>query len=138
MKMLFKALSLLLAILMCTGVFAACSEPELSGSTPNENSSANSATSADVSEGNGLNYGPADYGTFPYENQTLSGDPIRILCVDTERHKYGLQQFSYIEELEESIFLRLDYVYRQQLAWLLKPYSRFLNEHYVHLYRYSC
>ena len=100
MKMLFKALSILLAVLMCTGVFAACTEPELSGSTPNENSSADSATSADVSEGNGLNYGPADYGTFPYENQTLSGDPIRILCVDTERHKYGLQQFSYIEELE--------------------------------------
>lgn len=101
MKMRIKALCLMLAVIMCAGVFAACGGPELSNSTPNNDTSVNSdSASGDVSDENKLNYGPADYGTFPYANQKLNGDPIRILCVDTERHKYGLQQFSYIEELE--------------------------------------
>ena len=97
MKLQIKVLSLILAVLMCTGVFAACSDTE---SAVSENASDN-ATSSTVSTEEGFSYGPADYGTFPYENEDYSNSaPIRILCVETERHKYGVQQFSYIEELE--------------------------------------
>ena len=94
MKKLFRAFSLMLAILLCASIFAACNNE-----TANESSAVSSNVSTPSRED--FNYGPADYGEFPYKDQNYSGsDPIRILCVETDRHKYGLQQFSYIEELE--------------------------------------
>ncbi len=97
MKMQIKVLCLILAVLMCTGAFAACSDSDTSVS----DSASSNAASDTVSKEEGFSYGPVDYGTFPYANESyMNSDPIRILCVETERHKYGVQQFSYIEELE--------------------------------------
>ena len=97
MKMLTKMLSLILAILMCAGIFAACSDASTEVS---DNASSDNASNT-VSKEEGFSYGPVDYGEFPYKNENYEGsDAIRILCVETDRHKYGVQQFSYIEELE--------------------------------------
>lgn len=94
MKKFSRAFSLMLAILLCASVFVACN---------NEKADESSAVSNDVSASSSenFNYGPADYGEFPYKDMKLNADePIRILCVETDRHKYGLQQFTYMEELE--------------------------------------
>ncbi len=97
MKKQIKALCIVLAAVMCVGAFAACTEVE---STVSEATSSN-AVSDTVSQEEGFSYGPVDYGTFPYANENYEGsNAIRILCVDTERHKYGVQQFTYMEELE--------------------------------------
>lgn len=93
MKKYFKVFSLILAVLMCTGVFAACN------SGTDESSSVSTSDSGTVNEK--FSYGPADYGEFPYKDKNYEGsDPIRILCVESARHKYGEQQFVYIEEQE--------------------------------------
>ncbi len=80
MKKRFRSLCLILAVLFCMGVFAGC------------NSGDNTSNGSGTGEG-------ADE-AFPYSMQLDPKDPIRILCVDTERHKYGVQQFDYLEELE--------------------------------------
>lgn len=97
MKMQAKALSLILAVLMCTGILAACTDGNVTVSDP----AASNTVSDTVSKEEGFSYGPVDYGTFPYENESYDGSAaIRILCVEGERHKYGVQQFTYLEELE--------------------------------------
>ena len=46
-------------------------------------------------------YGPVDYGEFPYAGMNLDPDsPIKVLCVETARHIYGEQQFTYNAEKE--------------------------------------
>ena len=97
MKRHIKVLSLILAVLMCMGIMASCTEPEttVSDTTSSEN------VSDTVSKEEGFSYGPVDYGTFPYESEKYEdGEALRILCVATDRHKYGVQQFTYLEELE--------------------------------------
>ncbi len=77
---------MLLAVLLCAGIFAACGGD---GETTSNTSAAASAPTTDDNE----------YGEFPYADKNFEGsDPIRLLCVETARHKYGEQQFSYIEE----------------------------------------
>lgn len=97
MKKQVKVFSLLLAVFMCIGIMASCTESEttVSDTASSEN------VSDTVSKEEGFSYGPVDYGTFPYENEKYEdGKAIRILCVETDRHKYGVQQFTYLEELE--------------------------------------
>lgn len=93
MKKRIKVLCLILAVMFCASALVACNGGETA-----ESSAPSSQSSAAADEG--FSYGPADYGEFPYKDQKYEGDPIRILCVWTDRHKYGVQQFSYIEELE--------------------------------------
>ena len=93
MKNRVRLLCFVMSVLMCASILVACKGNESDVSTP--------STSTDVSVGESLNYGPADYGEFPYKDQNYEGsEPVRILCIETDRHKYGLQQFAYIEELE--------------------------------------
>lgn len=94
MKSIIRIFSMILALVLCLGALAACNGSE---------GGSNSSTAPEISETSEreYNYGPVDYGEFPYADQNYEGsDPIRILCVNTERHKYGVQQFTYIEELE--------------------------------------
>lgn len=94
MKKQIRVLCLILSIVLCAGVFAACDKGE------DDNSQA-ASEAVSVPEKETYTYGPVEYGEFPYKDQNYKGsDPIRILCVETDRHKYGLQQFTYIEELE--------------------------------------
>lgn len=94
MKKHARVFCFLLATLLCASLFVACN-----GGEGGESSQASQSVSAPANDG--FTYGPADYGEFPYKDQSISQDePIRILCVETDRHKYGVQQFSYIEELE--------------------------------------
>ncbi len=94
MKKHLRLICLLLSVLLCASVFVACKGDE-------NNNSSTGSTENSKTENVQLNYGPADYGEFPYADKNYEGsDPIRILCVDTERHKYGVQQFTYLEELE--------------------------------------
>ena len=92
MKKHFRLICLLLSVLLCASVFAACNGNE------GDDSSAAGSESSKIEEVK-YNYGPADYGEFPYADKKYE-TTIRVLCVDTGRHKYGLQQFSYLEELE--------------------------------------
>ena len=93
MKKHFRAICLLIAVLLCASVFVACKgEEEGTSSTVTQNSQTTNE---------GFSYGPADYGEFPYKDVKYDDDePIRILCVEADRHKYGVQQFTYVEELE--------------------------------------
>ena len=92
MKKHLRTLCLILAALFCVSALAACDG--------GDDSSIGGTSDNGATAGDNLNYGPADYGEFPFSGELDPDDPIRILCVDTERHKYGLQQFSYMEELE--------------------------------------
>ncbi len=93
MKKHLKVLSLLLAVLLCASVLVACNG--------DGDESSGSATSNTGTSDEKFSYGPADYGEFPYQDQKYEdSDPIRILCVETGRHKYGEQQFTYLEEQE--------------------------------------
>ncbi len=94
MKKHIRLICLILSVLLCASVFAACNgnSGDESSAASTENSKANEVE---------FNYGPADYGEFPYKDKNYEdSEPIRILCVDTGRHKYGVQQFTYLEELE--------------------------------------
>lgn len=96
MKSRIRVICLLLCAVICTTLFSACN------SGNNENSS-----QGDISfdySGNQYNYGPKDYGEFPYKNSDYKGsEPIRILAVDKSRHTYGEQQFVYDPEKEGNI-----------------------------------
>ncbi len=93
MRKQFKALSFLLVLIMCVTAFAGCNG---NGDESSAAMSSNAGTS-----GEKFSYGPADYGEFPYADKNYeNSDPIRILCVETARQKFGEQQFVYIEEME--------------------------------------
>ena len=93
MKKHLKVLSLLLAVLFCASALVACNGD-------GGESSSTASTSSGVNNEK-FSYGPADYGEFPFKDKNYEdSDPIRILCVETDRHKYGEQQFSYLEEQE--------------------------------------
>ncbi|MBR5858738.1 MAG: extracellular solute-binding protein [Clostridia bacterium] len=93
MKKHFRAICLLIAVLLCASVFVACKGEE--GGT------SSTVTQNSQTTNEGFSYGPADYGEFPYKDVKYDDDePIRILCVEADRHKYGVQQFTYVEELE--------------------------------------
>ncbi len=93
MKKHLKVFSLLLAVLLCASVLVACNGGNEESSGP---ATSNSGTSDEK-----FTYGPADYGEFPYQDKNFAdSDPIRVLCVETSRHKYGEQQFTYLEEQE--------------------------------------
>ncbi len=83
------------ALLVLSLVLTACG-----GSGAEQSSGGKTVTStADGDPSPVYNYGPADYGDFPYANLKLDPDqPIRLLCVDSDRHIYGEQQFSYDSE----------------------------------------
>ncbi|MBO5869185.1 MAG: extracellular solute-binding protein [Clostridia bacterium] len=93
MKKHLKVLSLILAVLICTSALVACNGGEEESSSA---ASSNVGTSTEK-----FSYGPADYGEFPFKDKNFeNSDPIRVLCVETGRHKYGEQQFTYLEEQE--------------------------------------
>lgn len=94
MKKHIRLICLILSVLLCASVFAACNG---NGGDESSAASTNNSKANEVE----YNYGPADYGEFPYKDQKYDDDEaIRILCINTERHKHGVQQFTYLEELE--------------------------------------
>lgn len=96
MKRRIRALCLLLSALLCTSLLVACNPSET-------NESSVVSQTADESKVE-YNYGPQDYGEFPYKDQNYKDSkPIRILAVETARHTYGEQQFVYDEEKEGNI-----------------------------------
>ncbi len=90
-----KLFCILLITALCAAVLASC------GGGGNESSQA-AASSASVEESAPqYSYGPVDYGEFPYADKKLDpSEPVKILCVETARHIYGEQQFSYNAEKE--------------------------------------
>ena len=93
MKNTVKIVSILLSLVFLVCTFSACGEE--GGDTSKTDTSTTSQSSREY------NYGPVDYGEFPYADKKLDPDkPIRILCVNTERHPFGVQQFEYIPEKE--------------------------------------
>lgn len=96
MKKSIRLLSMLLVLVFAVSALCACNDSDTESSeVPGGGSVGDNETS--------YSYGPVDYGEFPYKGETYDGDPIRILCVDTARHKYGVQQFTYIEENEGNV-----------------------------------
>lgn len=96
MKSRIRIIALLLCAVLCTTLFAACN-------SGNKDESSNANYSTDDS-GIQYNYGPRDYGEFPYKDQNYEGsDPIRVLAVEGSRHTYGEQQFVYDPEKEGNI-----------------------------------
>ncbi len=91
MKKHLRVISLILAMLLCASVLVACKGDGDESSTGTTSTSGNS---------DGYTYGPADYGEFPYKDHEKEDATIRILCVETARHRYGEQQFGYLEENE--------------------------------------
>lgn len=95
MKSRIRVICLLLCAVMCATLFSACNSGNNEESLPVE--------SYDDS-GVQYNYGPRDYGVFPYKDRNYKdSDPIRILAVESSRHTYGEQQFVYDPEREGNI-----------------------------------
>lgn len=92
-----KFLALVCALLTCISVLSACGgEGGTTSQAPSQ-----SGEKSEEPAGTKYTYGPADYGEFPYSGKNIGDyDPIKILCVDKQRHIYGEQQFVYDSEKE--------------------------------------
>ncbi len=92
MNITVRFFSMILVLCLACGVLCSCKQAQEESSQAEGGFSYDSDTS--------YSYGPVDYGEFPYKDTKFDEEEgtIRVLCVDTQRHKYGTQQFVYLEE----------------------------------------